>query len=152
MIEVMPVAEFPGRFGWGYDGVNMFAPTRLYGTPDDFRRFVDTAHGLGVGVILDVVYNHFGPDGNYMPQFSPDYFSKTYKNEWGDPINFDGDEQRPGPRVLRRQRRRTGSTSSTSTGCGSTPPSRSSTPRRRTSSPRSAGPSGRRRTAGRRSW
>ena len=64
VLEVMPVAEFAGNFGWGYDGVDMFAPTRIYGTPDDFRRFVDRAHDLGLGVILDVVYNHFGPDGN----------------------------------------------------------------------------------------
>ncbi|HVE40940.1 MAG TPA: alpha-amylase family glycosyl hydrolase, partial [Planctomycetota bacterium] len=70
LVEVMPVADFPGRFGWGYDGVNFFAPTRLYGAPDDFRRFVDRAHALGLGVILDVVYNHFGPDGNYLSQFS----------------------------------------------------------------------------------
>ena len=89
MLEVMPVAEFPGRFGWGYDGVDLFAPTRLYGRPDDFRRFVDSAHALGLAVILDVVYNHFGPDGNYLNEFSPTYFSQRYENEWGEPINFD---------------------------------------------------------------
>lgn len=89
-IEVMPVADFPGTFGWGYDGVNLFAPTRLYGTPDDFRRFVDRAHGCGLGVLLDVVYNHIGPDGNYLKQFSPDYFTDRYQNEWGEAINFDG--------------------------------------------------------------
>ena len=66
LVEVMPVAEFQGEFGWGYDGVYWFAPTRLYGRPDDFRAFVDHAHELGVGVILDVVYNHFGPTGNYL--------------------------------------------------------------------------------------
>ena len=71
MIEVMPVAEFEGRFGWGYDGVDLFAPTRLYGEPDDFRQFVDAAHGVGIAVILDVVYNHFGPVGNYLRMFSP---------------------------------------------------------------------------------
>jgi maltooligosyltrehalose trehalohydrolase len=86
----MPVAEFPGRFGWGYDGVDLFAPTRLYGTPEDFRAFVDRAHVLGLGVILDVVYNHFGPDGNYLKEFSPDYFTDQYENEWGEAINFDG--------------------------------------------------------------
>jgi maltooligosyltrehalose trehalohydrolase len=90
ILEVMPVAEFPGRFGWGYDGVDLFAPTRLYGTPDDFRRFVDRAHAVGLGVILDVVYNHFGPDGNYLNQFSTGYFTDRYKNEWGQAINFDG--------------------------------------------------------------
>lgn len=89
-LEIMPVAEFPGEFGWGYDGVNLFAPTRLYGSPDEFREFVDKAHGLNLGVILDVVYNHFGPDGNYLREFSRDYFSDRYKNEWGEPLNFDG--------------------------------------------------------------
>ncbi len=92
MIEVMPIAEFPGRFGWGYDGVNLFAPTRLYGSPDDARAFVNRAHELGVAVILDVVYNHLGPDGNYLREFSPDYFSTRYGNEWGDALNFDGDQ------------------------------------------------------------
>jgi maltooligosyltrehalose trehalohydrolase len=90
LIEMMPVAEFPGTFGWGYDGVNLFAPTRLYGRPDDLRRFVDRAHALGLGVILDVVYNHLGPDGNYLGAFSPDYFTDRYANEWGAAINFDG--------------------------------------------------------------
>src|SRR5215471_6090144 len=69
-IEIMPVAEFPGEFGWGYDGTALFAPTHLYGTPDEFRAFVDRAHGLRLGVILDVVYNHLGPDGNYLKEFS----------------------------------------------------------------------------------
>ena len=72
-LEVMPVADFPGRFGWGYDGVNLFAPTRLYGQPDEFRQFVDTAHANGLAVILDVVYNHVGPDGNYLGAFSDAY-------------------------------------------------------------------------------
>lgn len=90
VLEVMPVAEFPGKFGWGYDGVNLFAPTRVYGRPDDFRRFVDRAHNLGLGVILDVVYNHLGPDGNYLGQFSDHYFSRQYRGEWGDPFNLDG--------------------------------------------------------------
>ncbi len=89
VIEVMPVAEFPGRFGWGYDGVDLFAPYHLYGKPDDFRRFVDRAHALGIGVILDVVYNHVGPDGNYLKQFSEDYFTDRYKNDWGEALNFE---------------------------------------------------------------
>jgi maltooligosyltrehalose trehalohydrolase len=90
VIEMMPVAEFPGRFGWGYDGVNLYAPTRLYGVPDDLRAFVDRAHALGLGVILDVVYNHLGPDGNYLGEFSPDYFTDKYTNDWGRAINFEG--------------------------------------------------------------
>lgn len=90
VLEIMPVADFPGRFGWGYDGVCLFAPTRLYGTPDDMRRFIDRAHGLGMAVILDVVYNHLGPDGNYLPCFSDDYFTRRYPNEWGEAVNFDG--------------------------------------------------------------
>jgi maltooligosyltrehalose trehalohydrolase len=95
LLEVMPVAEFPGRFGWGYDGVDLFAPTRLYGRPDDFRRFVDEAHALGMGVLLDVVYNHVGPDGNYLKQFAADYFTDRYPNEWGEAINFDGPNSGP---------------------------------------------------------
>ena len=89
VIELMPVADFPGRFGWGYDGVNLFAPTRLYGRPDDMRLFVDRAHAAGLGVILDVVYNHLGPDGNYLGSFSRDYFSARHTSEWGDTFNFD---------------------------------------------------------------
>jgi maltooligosyltrehalose trehalohydrolase len=93
-VELMPVAEFPGRFGWGYDGVCLYAPTRLYGEPDDLRRFVDEAHGLGLAVILDVVYNHLGPDGNYLAQFSEHYFTDRHQTEWGAGINFDGEHSR----------------------------------------------------------
>ncbi len=95
VLEVMPVSEFPGEFGWGYDGVDPFAPTRLYGAPDDFRSFVDAAHGLGMGVILDVVYNHLGPDGNYFGQYSPHYFTSKHETDWGAAINFDGDHSAP---------------------------------------------------------
>ncbi len=95
VLEIMPLADFPGRFGWGYDGVNLFAPTRLYGRPDDCRAFVDRAHALGLGVLLDVVYNHFGPDGNYLRQFSKDYFTNRYSCEWGEAINFDGENAGP---------------------------------------------------------
>jgi maltooligosyltrehalose trehalohydrolase len=97
VIEMMPVAEFPGRFGWGYDGVDLWAPTRLYGTPDDLRSFVDRAHALGLGVILDVVYNHLGPAGNYLKAFAPEYFASDHDNEWGDALNFDG----PGSEAVR---------------------------------------------------
>lgn len=95
LIELMPVAEFEGRFGWGYDDVDLFAPSHLYGAPDDFRRFVDGAHAVGIGVILDVVYNHLGPSGNYLRAFAPEYFTDRYENEWGDSINFDGPDAGP---------------------------------------------------------
>jgi maltooligosyltrehalose trehalohydrolase len=93
-LEIMPVSCFPGRFGWGYDGVNLYAPYQRYGRPDDFRRFVDEAHRMGMGVVLDVVYNHLGPDGNFLRCFAPAYFSdKT--TEWGEALNFDGRDSGP---------------------------------------------------------
>jgi len=91
LLEVMPVHEFPGRFGWGYDGVDLWAPSHLYGRPDDFRAFVDAAHAHGLGIILDVVYNHFGPDGCYLRQFTKEYFTNKHVNDWGESINFEGD-------------------------------------------------------------
>jgi maltooligosyltrehalose trehalohydrolase len=94
LIEVMPVAEFPGRWNWGYDGVDLFAPTHNYGDGHALRRFVDAAHGLGIGVILDVVYNHLGPDGNYLNAFSEDYFTDRYTTDWGAAINYDGPNSR----------------------------------------------------------
>jgi maltooligosyltrehalose trehalohydrolase len=90
VIEMMPVNDFVGRFGWGYDGVDLYAPTRLYGSPDDLRAFIDRAHAAGLGVILDVVYNHLGPDGNYLAEFSPEYFTDKYTNDWGQALNFEG--------------------------------------------------------------
>jgi len=95
VIEVMPVADFPGRFGWGYDGVSLFAPTRLYGAPGDFRRFVNEAHSFNLGVILDVVYNHLGPDGNHLAAFAPAYFARGCPNPWGVSLNFDGENSGP---------------------------------------------------------
>jgi len=97
VVQMMPVAEFAGAFGWGYDGVQWYAPTRNYGTPADLQHFVDTAHGLGLAVILDVVYNHLGPSGNYLPKFAKAYNSPTYANEWGEALNYDG----PGSSGLR---------------------------------------------------
>jgi len=91
VLEIMPLAEFAGAFGWGYDGVDWFAPFHHYGSCDDFRAFVNRAHGLGLGVILDVVYNHFGPDGNYVREFADSYFNAGHKTDWGDAINYDGD-------------------------------------------------------------
>ena len=98
-IEMMPINDFVGRFGWGYDGVDWFAPTRLYGTPDDLRAFVDETYRLGIGIILDVVYNHLGPTGNVLASFSKHYFTDEYKNDWGAALNFDGPKAR-GPRDL----------------------------------------------------
>lgn len=88
-VELMPVADFAGNRNWGYDGVALFAPSRAYGTPDDFRRFVDAAHGYGLAVVLDVVYNHLGPEGAYLPRFTASYFS-THHTPWGATVNLDG--------------------------------------------------------------
>jgi maltooligosyltrehalose trehalohydrolase len=88
-LEVMPIAEFSGRFGWGYDGVFLFAPFHEYGAPDDVRSFVDDAHRLGLSVILDVVYNHLGPVGNVLHDFTSRYFS-AHDTEWGRGFNVDG--------------------------------------------------------------
>ena len=95
VIELMPVADFPGSRNWGYDGVSLFAPSRVYGHPDDLRRLVDRAHGLGLAVVLDVVYNHFGPDGAYASVFSPWYFSTTHTSPWGAAVNLDGEGAGP---------------------------------------------------------
>ncbi len=96
IIEMLPIAEFRGQFGWGYDGALTYAPSRLYGTPDEFRRFVDAAHSAGISVILDVVYNHFGP-GNRFHDLTADWFTDRYKNDWGASLNFDG----PGSAAVR---------------------------------------------------
>jgi maltooligosyltrehalose trehalohydrolase len=92
VLELMPVGEFPGQFGWGYDVVHFFAPTRLYGSPEDMRTFVDTAHRCGLGVILDVVYNHCATTGCFLSEFATSYFSRRYRNDWGHAINFDGED------------------------------------------------------------
>jgi len=95
-IEVMPVADFPGDRNWGYDGVMLYAPSRAYGRPEEFKRFVDMAHGLGLVVILDVVYNHFGPDGNYLWALAGNgFFRDDRKTPWGDAINYDGEHGQP---------------------------------------------------------
>jgi maltooligosyltrehalose trehalohydrolase len=85
----MPVAEFPGRRNWGYDGVSLYAPHAGYGGPDGLRRLVDAAHRAGLAVLLDVVYNHLGPEGNYLRDFGP-YFSDRYRTAWGEGFNLDG--------------------------------------------------------------
>lgn len=90
-VEVMPIAEFPGDRGWGYDGVALFAVEHAYGGPDGFKRLVDACHGKGLAVILDVVYNHLGPSGNYLSRFGP-YFTERHTTPWGSALNFDGRE------------------------------------------------------------
>jgi maltooligosyltrehalose trehalohydrolase len=94
-IELMPVADFPGARNWGYDGVCLFAPARAYGGPEGLWRLVDAAHACGLAVLLDVVYNHLGPDGNYLRQFSEAYFTSRHHTPWGEALNFDGPGSRP---------------------------------------------------------
>ena len=88
-IEIMPVAEFPGARNWGYDGVSLYAPHSAYGGPEGLRRVVNAAHEAGLAVVLDVVYNHVGPEGNYLPLYGP-YFTETYRTPWGPAVNYDG--------------------------------------------------------------
>jgi maltooligosyltrehalose trehalohydrolase len=97
IVELLPVSEFSGERGWGYDGVDLFAPHHAYGGPDGLKRLVDAAHARGLGVVIDVVYNHAGPAGNYLPEFGP-YFSARHQTNWGDGVNFDG----PGCDEVRR--------------------------------------------------
>ena len=90
-IELMPLAAFPGSRNWGYDGVLPFAPAASYGTPDDLKRLVDAAHARGLMMLLDVVYNHFGPEGNYLHLYAPQFFNPAHRTPWGAAINFDGE-------------------------------------------------------------
>jgi 1,4-alpha-glucan branching enzyme/maltooligosyltrehalose trehalohydrolase len=96
-IELMPVADFPGTRNWGYDGVLLFAPDHSYGTPDELKTLVQAAHARGLMVLLDVVYNHFGPEGNFLHGYAPQFFNGHHHTPWGAAINFDGD----GSRVVR---------------------------------------------------
>jgi len=89
MIELMPVSQAGGNRGWGYDGVLLYAPHSAYGTPDELKAFVDTAHGLGLSVVLDIVLNHFGPEGNYLPKLAPDFFHPERMTPWGNGIAYD---------------------------------------------------------------
>ncbi|MEM8733985.1 MAG: malto-oligosyltrehalose trehalohydrolase [Planctomycetota bacterium] len=93
-IELLPVAQAPGRWNWGYDGVNLFAPNHNYGSVDELKAFVDACHAEGFAVLLDVVYNHLGPEGNYLRDFGP-YFSNRYHTPWGEAVNFDGEDSKP---------------------------------------------------------
>lgn len=94
-VELMPLAQCPGGRNWGYDGVQLFAPHAAYGTPDDLKALIDAAHGRGLMVFLDVVYNHFGPEGNYLGAYAPGFFTGRHETPWGAAINFDGADARP---------------------------------------------------------
>jgi len=96
-VELMPVAQFPGARGWGYDGVLLYAPESRYGRPEDLKALVDACHAHGLAVFLDVVYNHFGPEGNYLHRYAPDFFTSRHRSFWGDGINYDG----PGAEIVR---------------------------------------------------
>ena len=93
-VELMPVADFPGRRNWGYDGVLPFAPDSTYGHPENLKRLIQSAHDHGIMVLLDVVYNHFGPEGNYLNSYAPQFFTDRHRTPWGNAINFDGPESR----------------------------------------------------------
>ena len=94
VIELMPIADFPGERGWGYDGVLPFAPDAAYGTPDELKSLIDAAHERGLAVMLDVVYNHFGPEGNWLHTYAPQFFTERHHTPWGAAINFDGEHSR----------------------------------------------------------
>jgi maltooligosyltrehalose trehalohydrolase len=95
VIELMPIADFPGKRGWGYDGVLLYAPETAYGTPHQLKSLIAAAHERGIAVMLDVVYNHFGPEGNYLGMYSPQFFTDRHHTPWGEAINFDGAHARP---------------------------------------------------------
>jgi len=94
VIELMPIADFPGRRGWGYDGVLPFAPDSAYGTPEELKALIVAAHARGLAVMLDVVYNHFGPEGNYLPAYAPQFFTERHHTPWGAAVNFDSEGSR----------------------------------------------------------
>lgn len=94
VIELMPIAECPGAHNWGYDGVLPFAPNSAYGAPDDLKRLIDEAHQRGLSVILDVVYNHFGPSGNFLPLYAQSFFTDRHQTPWGAAIDFDATHRR----------------------------------------------------------
>ena len=94
-VEIMPVGDFKGRRNWGYDGAFLYAPDASYGRPEDFKAFVEAAHEREIAVVLDVVYNHFGPEGNFLPLYARDFFTSRHKTPWGDAIRFDGPNSRP---------------------------------------------------------
>ena len=133
----MPIAEFPGHRDWGYDGVFLYAPSSQYGRPDDLKQLVEACHARGLAIFLDVVYNHFGPEGNYLPAIAPDFFTDRHQTPWGAAIDFSGPDSRP-VRDFFIATLSIGSKSSTSTGCASMRSTRSSTRATPTSSANSA--------------
>ena len=104
-VEIMPVSDFKGRWNWGYDGAFPYAPDASYGRPEDFKAFVEAAHERGIAVLLDVVYNHFGPEGNFLSLYAPDFFTEPAQNALGrcDPIRWA--KLAAGARLLHRERR-----------------------------------------------
>ena len=94
-VEIMPISAFGGRWNWGYDGAFCYAPDANYGRPDDFKAFVEAAHQRGIAVLLDVVYSHFGPEGNFVPLYAPEFFTSRHRTPWGEAIRFDGPNSRP---------------------------------------------------------
>src|SRR4051794_1466182 len=94
-VELMPIGEFAGRRNWGYDGVQLYAPASCYGRPDDLKALVEACHARGLAILLDVVYNHFGPEGNYLPTVAPDFFTERHHTPWGAAIDYDGPSSRP---------------------------------------------------------
>jgi len=147
-VELMPVNAVNGTHNWGYDGVLWYAVHEPYGGPEGYQRFVDGCHAAGLGVIQDVVYNHLGPSGNYLPRFGP--YLKDGSNTWGDLVNLDGDGSAEVRRYISSTTPGCGWTTTTSTACGSTPCTRSTTTRGHTCwrSWRSRWPSSRRTWAG----
>jgi 1,4-alpha-glucan branching enzyme len=125
-IELMPIADFPGRWSWGYDGVLLYAPDSSYGRPEDLKALVDAAHARGISVLLDVVYNHFGPDGNYLPLYVPQLFTDRHKTPWATPSTTMAPAA-PRSASSLSTTRCTGSRNSIWTGCASMPCTPSST-------------------------
>jgi maltooligosyltrehalose trehalohydrolase len=94
-VELMPIAEFPGARNWGYDGVFLYAPSSRYGRPEELKRLVEACHSRGLAILLDVVYSHFGPEGNYLPAIAPDFFTERHHTPWGAAVDFSGPRSRP---------------------------------------------------------
>ncbi|MEJ7686920.1 MAG: alpha-amylase family glycosyl hydrolase [Variovorax sp.] len=136
-LELMPLADFPGLRNWGYDGVLQFAPDASYGTPAELKALVDHAHSLGMLVLIDVVYNHFGPEGNYLHAYCPEFFNPAHQTPWARPSTLTA-SVRARCATSSSTTRCTGSRSTASTGCAWTPSMRFATTPKRRSCTRSA--------------